>query len=110
MTLLNIFQEKNNKNCYYAGSREVRKDNFQWPWEAIFDPKTRDKKHFKNDKDNISSEESEKRIHRCCIMTGVFMHLLILSLVLSLYILSMELDIMIIEPKIGRDKYCKNNI
>ena len=66
--------------------------------------------HFDNDKDNISSEESEKRIHKCCLMTGAFMNLVILTLVLSLHVLSMDLDIMIIEPKIGSDKYCKHNM
>ena len=82
--------------------------NIQHSSFTIFEPKTREKKHFDNDKDNISSEESEKRIHKCCLMTGALMNLLILILVLSLHILSLDLDIMIIVPKIGRDKYCKH--
>ena len=90
--------------------KDLNEDKFQSPWKTILDPKTREKRHFDNDKDNISSEESEKRIHKCCLMTGALMNLVILSLVLSLHILSIDLDIMIIEPKIGRDKYCKHNV
>ena len=71
------------------------------------DPEKREIRHFDNDKDNVSSEESEKRINNCCLMTGAFMNLVIVSLVLSLHILSMDLDIMIIEPKTDGDKYCK---
>ena len=89
---------------------EVCKDKFQWHWKNILDSKTREKRHFDNDKDNISSEESEKRIHKCCLMTGALMNLMLLSLVLSLHILSIDLDIMIIEPKIGKNKYGKHNM
>ena len=109
---LNYYLLKGLSDCNFMDKdlNEVCKDKFQWHWKNILDPKTRDKRHFDHDKDNISSEESEKRIHKCCLMTGALMNLMLLSLVLSLHILSIDLDIMIIEPKIGRDKYCKQNV
>ena len=106
---LNYYLLKGLSDCNFL-DKDLNEDKFQSPWKTILDPKTREKRHFDNDKDNISSEESEKRIHKCCLMTGALMNLVILSLVLSLHILSMDLDIMIIEPKIGRNKYCKHNV
>ena len=105
-------QIENNKHYYCAGWNEVSKDkdsyrNGRNTTSYILGPKKREEINFENDKDNISSEETEKRINNCCLMTGAFMNMAMLSIVLSLQILSMNKDTMIILPKLGKDKYCK---
>ena len=96
-------QIENNKHYYCAGWNEVSRDNFQWPWQNIWILRKGKKEILKM----IKIRSAQKKNKQLLPYDWAFMNMVMLSIVLSLQILSMNKDTMIILPKLGKDKYCK---
>ena len=60
-----------------------------------------------NDSDNISYEESEMRIIKCCFVSGFLMLLILSCILMSIPILLIEHQPKIAIPLIHRYDYCK---
>ena len=61
-----------------------------------------------NDSDNISYEESEIRIIKCCFVSGFLMLLILSCILMSIPILLIEHQPKIVIPLIHRHDYCKS--